>query len=143
MRISDWSSDVCSSDLVGGVDAELLVGVVERADGVSHEHGPGDASRVEVGAIAAGRDVAAGELLVERGHVLGAPFPSQLASQPWVLMMVFVRSDSSNGASPSSDRLQISSRRIRSASSWSPSAFMTCARHRRVLSPSGSARLAT
>src|SRR3546814_10859217 len=81
--------------VVGGVDAELLVGVVERADGVSHEHGPGDASRVEVGAIAAGRDVAAGELLVERGHVLGAPFPSQLASQPWVLMMVFVRSDRS------------------------------------------------
>jgi len=90
-----------------------------------------------------GRLQSAGELLVEGGHVLVAPFPSQLASQPWVLMMVFVRSDSSIGASASSDRLQISSRRIRSASSWSPSAFMTCARHRRVLSPSGSARLAT
>jgi hypothetical protein len=65
--------------VVGGVDPELLVGVVERADGVAHEHGPRDAAGVEVGAVAAGRDVSAGEFLVERCHVL--VLPSRVSSR--------------------------------------------------------------
>src|SRR3546814_18392771 len=32
MRISDWSSDVCSSDLVGDFDQALLCGLEERHD---------------------------------------------------------------------------------------------------------------
>src|SRR3546814_19559343 len=30
MRISDWSSDVCSSDLESGTDGNYLVGMVSR-----------------------------------------------------------------------------------------------------------------
>ena len=59
--------------VVGGVDAESLVRVVEGADGVANEDGPGDAAGVEVGPVAAGRDVAAGEFLGERRHVLVLP----------------------------------------------------------------------
>src|SRR3546814_15987722 len=72
MRISDWSSDVCSSDLVGFGDA------VDAAHGVGH-HGertkvllpalqPVD--RVGVVALARGDDVAAAVTEVVAAHAL-------------------------------------------------------------------------
>src|SRR3546814_18279260 len=58
MRISDWSSDVCSSDLLVGEDAELL--------GAAHV----DREQEGIGAFARRRDAggaAAPDVLGERG----------------------------------------------------------------------------
>src|SRR3546814_14664129 len=70
MRISDWSSDVCSSDLRGGgADA----GAVERlADGKGGARG--DSSEPSFGV---GREASSDEPLhIMKGHAVAAPVPN-------------------------------------------------------------------
>src|SRR3546814_13334931 len=45
MRISDWSSDVCSSDLVGEVFSECAIGAA--ADARQHDDDPDNAEQTE------------------------------------------------------------------------------------------------
>src|SRR3546814_10123865 len=59
MRISDWSSDVCSSDLIVGHLTEILVAAADRGRGqivVEHDlaEGIGQIGIVEIGGRAAG-----------------------------------------------------------------------------------------
>src|SRR3546814_16285877 len=68
MRISDWSSDVCSSDLVLGVEAGVLAGdvaLVVVARGAGGERGE---AQVEVGLQAGEVDVALGRFKLPRTH---------------------------------------------------------------------------
>src|SRR3546814_21141753 len=48
MRISDWSSDVCSSDLLRALGAKAGVDVVKLAGGGRHRHGGGHPLREAV-----------------------------------------------------------------------------------------------
>src|SRR3546814_20096502 len=59
MRISDWSSDVCSSDLAG--DAVWLEGAGDRGVDVAVADSAADAARVGAGAAAAGGAGAGGD----------------------------------------------------------------------------------
>src|SRR3546814_8101709 len=76
MRISDWSSDVCSSDLPGDVLAEQLLDLPERRvgvlDGVMQQRGD-DRRAVE---LHPGQDLGdlkrMGEIRVARGTLLRA-----------------------------------------------------------------------
>src|SRR3546814_17299278 len=69
MRISDWSSDVCSSDLIAGVEQDQVGGIVD-ARGRRQGRGPGQATVTagEIGQHTIG-DTEVRE--VEAGHCLG------------------------------------------------------------------------
>src|SRR3546814_21027403 len=75
MRISDWSSDVCSSDLIGGEEhrrADQIVGLAEAAqrDALLHVRplrGIGESILVDVGQARAGEQrIAADAMFAER-----------------------------------------------------------------------------
>src|SRR3546814_20564028 len=80
MRISDWSSDVCSSDLLGGIDpAGLLVGIDDHValagldrhrDDLVPEAAVGDGLLGAVGALGGiSVDVLAAEAVLGAGRV--------------------------------------------------------------------------
>src|SRR3546814_4153558 len=90
MRISDWSSDVCSSDLVGILadlpgpkirvetfaDGPVALRADERFDLVaSVDAPPGDATQVGVSYLALPQDLSAGDIqLLDDGEIGRAPW---------------------------------------------------------------------
>src|SRR3546814_15628006 len=76
MRISDWSSDVCSSDLL---DAVVPVeGEGESVEGLLvPRHQGQELVVVEAGGQAVGQLVAGHDLVVERDPLVGAPSQTQ------------------------------------------------------------------
>src|SRR3546814_10986594 len=84
MRISDWSSDVCSSDLprAQAEEGRLLVGLAHRQRGVAAGFGEGVAAGVDMREPDEGRDrrVAGGDViadLAENLHRVGVALRRQ------------------------------------------------------------------
>src|SRR3546814_6481807 len=80
MRISDWSSDVCSSDLGEGVLAQRSVGVTDW-----DSKAPVDAdTRYKVGSVSKVFTALAIQVAARQGLVsLDQPLRQRLADPPW------------------------------------------------------------
>src|SRR3546814_4089171 len=102
MRISDWSSDVCSSDLESGVDPRLLTATDDdRRTGIRQSLGNGQADT----ACGAGDDRhLAGEI---DDHV-GDPLKRRMKSEAPALMEALRRLSRSWGRDRKSTRLNSS-----------------------------------
>src|SRR3546814_1903160 len=68
MRISDWSSDMCSSDLNGRYDGFVAIGVVIRGETYHFEIVAGESARAIMALTLDGIAIGNGILTVENEH---------------------------------------------------------------------------